>query len=259
MGTQLTDSLKHVTIFQEMSEMLLLPVNLVATMAIFLSTFHCDSCQCSCIHIITSSSFLGILQMISMLSFLGQLFASQFLLAWTGVFYLLDHVCFNHKEDLLQVQGLLANLGEEHGGPWQPSWRFLPLLSPISIQKFEYSMDLTQYCSAALSVEEPAEMSTQHLWLAALLTACSQVALAIALSGERQRAGVHEETTEYMNSMTAGMASLMPQSPKSPSLDSRAGQGLLPQIPSTGPSMEQFLPGVSGNPIFGFKGRQGGY
>lgn len=238
----LNGSLEGLLHFLDWSEWFLLPFNVLAALAILLSSFECDSQSSrsvnALVHSFTSSKSLGILQGIALTSVLLQLLASEFLVAWTGVFYLLNHMCVHHQDLLPQAEQLLRSIAGEHGA--SDSWA--SIFSPIRAQQFEGNLNLQEYCMMATDQEPPLDVVLQQVWLAALLTTLSQLLMALALSGERQRAGVHEDQYSLHNAYA--------------SVSNRMGQ--------LGQNMQTFASGFTPNTtnygpqiLSGFKGRQG--
>lgn len=238
----LNGSLEGLLYFLDWSEWFLLPFNVLATLAILLSNFECDSQSSrsvnALVHSFTSSKSLGILQGIALTSVLLQLLASEFLVAWTGVFYLLNHMCVHHQDLLPQAEQLLRSIAGEHGA--SDSWA--SIFSPIRAQQFEGNLNLQEYCMMATDQEPPLDVVLQQVWLAALLTTLSQLLMALALSGERQRAGVHEDQYSLHNAYSA--------------VSNRMGQ-LGQNMQSFASSFTPNTPTYGQQILSGFKGRQG--
>ncbi|CAJ1333382.1 unnamed protein product [Effrenium voratum] len=130
---ELTSSLHHLLAFLDWTEWLFIPLNLMGAVSIFLSTFECstnNNSVMSLLHSITSTRFLCVLQTLALLSFVVQLCASQYLLAWTGAAYLLNHMCIYHQDMIVLVQKMTTSLAMEHSdGP--PTSSLLDGLSPL--------------------------------------------------------------------------------------------------------------------------------
>ncbi|CAJ1426199.1 unnamed protein product, partial [Effrenium voratum] len=123
----------HLLAFLDWTEWLFIPLNLMGAVSIFLSTFECstnNNSVMSLLHSITSTRFLCVLQTLALLSFVVQLCASQYLLAWTGAAYLLNHMCIYHQDMIVLVQKMTTSLAMEHSdGP--PTSSLLDVLSPL--------------------------------------------------------------------------------------------------------------------------------
>lgn len=171
-------------------------------------------------------------------------------MAWTGVFYLLNHMCVHHQDLLPQAEQLLRSIAGEHGAA-SNSWA--SVFSPIRAQQFEGNLNLQEYCMMATDQEPPLDVVLQQVWLAALLTTLSQLLMALALSGERQRAGVHEDQYSLHNAYAAVSDRM---GDFGHNMSSRMGQ--------LGQNMQTFASGFTQNTpnhapqiLSGFKGRQG--
>eukprot|EP00434_Breviolum_minutum_P033022 symbB.v1.2.029214.t1/scaffold3172.1/size61981/2 len=256
----------------------MVPFNVMAALAILLSNFECGTQSRGInglIHHFTSSRVLCIFQSIALTSVVLQLLASEYLVAWTGVFYLLNYTCVYHKDraaafmvyhdistfisgickngtspdcgqDLLpQAQQLIGGISRD-GGP-ASSWT--SIFSPISADRFEGNLNLQEYCSMATDEEPALEVILQQVWLGALLTALSQILMSVALSGERQRAGVHEEHSTY-TAMSNGMGQLRDSMSNNMG---QLGQNMQNMASGLTQSSQNYGPQI----LSGFKGRQG--
>ncbi|CAK9098189.1 unnamed protein product [Durusdinium trenchii] len=152
----LSGSMHRLLIFLDWNEWILIPVNTIAAFAIFFSNFECESgnsrCASSMLHAFTSSRMLCVLQTIALTSFVLQLFASEFLVAWTGVFYLLNHMCVYHKEFLPQAQQLIMGVSQQHSSS-SSSWT--SMFNPISMRQFEGNLNLQEYCLMLSTYDDP--------------------------------------------------------------------------------------------------------
>jgi len=177
-------------------------VNLVGFFNICLSTFHCESMmQFFFAHMATTSHAFCILRMISFTTLLVQLFLSSEILVGAGVALFLNFVCHLGSTTRFHVQEVIWEIGnftKTGRDPFDP-YRTGSMQEAnsadthfISVARLLQHLDLDHFCYFSGNLES----SMTLFWLCSLASHVSQVLMTIALNGEKERVGVHEENDE---------------------------------------------------------------
>lgn len=177
-------------------------VNLVGFFNICLSTFHCESVmQFYFAHMATTSHAFCILRLISFTTLLVQLFLSSEILVGAGVALFLNFVCHLGSTTRFHVQEVIWEIGnftKTGQDPFDP-YRTGSMQEAnnadthfISVARLLQHLDLDYFCYYSGNLES----SMTLFWLCSLASHVSQVLMTIALNGEKERVGVHEENDE---------------------------------------------------------------
>eukprot|EP00439_Symbiodinium_sp_Y106_P031526 s2021_g3.t2 len=167
-----------------------------------LSTFHCESMmQFFFAHMATTSHAFCILRMISFTTLLVQLFLSSEILVGAGVALFLNFVCHLGSTTRFHVQEVIWEIGnftKTGRDPFDP-YRTGSMQEAnsadthfISVARLLQHLDLDHFCYFSGNLES----SMTLFWLCSLASHVSQVLMTIALNGEKERVGVHEENDE---------------------------------------------------------------
>eukprot|EP00418_Pyrodinium_bahamense_P075434 CAMPEP_0179069204 /NCGR_PEP_ID=MMETSP0796-20121207/30389_1 /TAXON_ID=73915 /ORGANISM="Pyrodinium bahamense, Strain pbaha01" /LENGTH=303 /DNA_ID=CAMNT_0020766267 /DNA_START=5 /DNA_END=916 /DNA_ORIENTATION=+ len=163
------------------SRTLVLLLDLFAAAAVWLSFFHCGILSARVVHCITMPGTLCFLQVLVSLAFFMELIASLSVVAWRCMLSTVSFLCNTSEGLVLQAQTVVQTLRSSMPGGGNSTHGFASLFANV---------DLPQYCQAQRP--ELVEGVTRVVMLACLLAVVSQALLAMALNGEKERAGVHE-------------------------------------------------------------------
>lgn len=174
-------------------------LNGFSCLTLCLSTFDCvHTSKLECIHAITSSTSFCVLRICAFVMFVAQLIFNQTQAVSLGGAAIIAYICQMGSTTVFHAQEVIWEIGNftlKGYDPYDPYRtgsvaRAQSADTPyVQLSKIFQSLDLSASCPNS----EVMWRTFMIFWLASLLSLASQVIMAIALNGEKERVNVHEQ------------------------------------------------------------------